>query len=111
MVKAGSFYTFKAKKQYIYEELTGQKEKKLAFGCSISEESNQSLGLVSKLIKHYRLVYIDFSAKLPISGDKSALLSPDSEKNERLVSAFRETERRLRISLFIGHFLSNFSSK
>ena len=66
---------------------------------------------VSKLIKHHRLIYIDVSAKFPISGDKSALLSPDSEKNERLVSAFRETERRLRASLFIGHFLSNFSSK
>ena len=46
MVEAGSFYTFKAKKKYIYEELTGQKEKKnLGFECSISGESNQSLGL------------------------------------------------------------------
>lgn len=49
MVESGSFYTFKEKEtiheEAIYEELTGQKEKNLGFECSISEESNQSLGL------------------------------------------------------------------
>ena len=42
VAKAGGFYTFQTKKQYICEELTGQRN--LGFGRSINE-SKQSLGL------------------------------------------------------------------
>ena len=40
--KQAAFYTFWTKKE-IYEELKGQRH--VGFGCSISEESKQSLGL------------------------------------------------------------------
>ena len=38
MAKVGNFYTFQTKKQYIYEDLTEQRN-------LISEEPEQSLGL------------------------------------------------------------------